>query len=427
MTRYSQRPPDATATIMKRHIVHLEIPDFYAALEQLRDPCRGRGPLAVAEPAARSLVCSVNRAARREGIREGMFLGQARRLCRRLRVVAPDFPFYRRRHRELVIALGRFSPLVEGTSPGRYFVDLTGTRRLWGPVPDTACRLERELLDRCRLRARIGLAVNKLVSRVAARCVVPGDLGWVFAGGERAFLRPLPVKLLPGVGIKTASVLEELGLVSVGQLADLDPQSLMAVFGKTAGRLVNLARGRDELPVVPFQDAPRLALVQTLERAEIDRSRLESFLWLQMEEAGWVLRRHNRYPEMMAMEIRYADGVGSRGEDRLEADEQHLDRCLFQRARKLFRRIFRRRVAVGRIRVEFQRFSMPFRQLSLIPGDGERRLQEKRLQQALDRVRLRFGRDSVFWASSRPGADVAEKVPEASGADPGGRLEWEFH
>ena len=127
-------------------IVHIGIPFFYAAMEELRRPELKKRPFVLAEPGARSIVQAVNRFAGKEGITEGMPLCRARRLCRRIQVLPSDYYYYRERNRDIVRDFGRFSPLVEGTHPGSYFIDITGTRRLWGPEPDIACRMEKELV-----------------------------------------------------------------------------------------------------------------------------------------------------------------------------------------------------------------------------------------------------------------------------------------
>lgn len=165
-----------------RYIVHLGIPNFYASLEELRHPELKHTPLVLTVPGPRAVVQGVNGIARHEGLREGMTFHQARRICHRLTVFPVDIPFYLEQHRHLLKDLERFSPLVEGTRPGRYFVDLTGTRRLWDPYPDVSFRMEKHLASQRGLHARVGLAGNKLVSQVASDCTVPGDLACIFPG-----------------------------------------------------------------------------------------------------------------------------------------------------------------------------------------------------------------------------------------------------
>jgi DNA polymerase IV len=162
-------------------------------------------------------------------------------------------------------------------------------------------------------------------------------------------------------------------------------------------RLLRIARGIDPTPVVPFQRIPRMNLVCHLDRDEIDRDRLESILFQQVEEAGWELRCHNRYPGKLAVEIRYADGGTARLERSLDPITVQIDKRLFQATRPVFRQVFQRRVAVRRLVLELSDFSMPGRQLALFPWEETRFDGEQRLQQALDDLRRRFGRQAVVW------------------------------
>lgn len=386
---------------MERRIVHLDIPDFYATLEELRSPELQRFPLALAEPGPRALIQGVNRLGREEGLGEGMVLSQARRSCKRLRVVPPDPFFYREQHRKNLDELSRYSPLVEGTLPGHYFVDLTGTRRLWGPPPDVACTLEYRLEVQRGLRARIGLASNKLVSRVAANCVDPGDLNCIFPGGEIPFLEPLPVTSLPGVGVRTTSRLADFNIHRIGQLAALSVQDLTAVFGTMGVRLSQLARGMDPNPVLPFQRVPGLQFARRMDRDEIERERLEAALFRLVEEAGWVLRAHNRHPGKFALEIHYTDGVAARRRHSLPPIPREVDRRLFRFLRPILSRLLERRVAVRRMVLELWEFSMPFRQMELFPWEEAPVQEDPKLQEAMDRIRRRFGRQAVSWGIGR--------------------------
>ena len=391
---------------MERHIAHIDIPDFCATLEELRRPELKKRPLVLAEPGPRAITQGVNRLARTEGIREGMPLGQAQRFCRRLLVMPPDGRYYHHQHQHLIEILGQFSPLVEGVTPGHYFVDLTGTRRLWGPCPDAASRMNRQLAAKERLEARIGLAANKLISQVAARCLPPGDLSCIFPGGETVFLAPLPVTALPGVGSKTSSRLLDFNIETIGQLAAISAGILAGVFGRMGSRLQQLAQGVDTTPVLPFRKIPQLCVVRTLGRDEIDRERLEALLFQQVEEAGWLLRRHNRYPGQLALEIRYADGVTVRHQHPLSPITAQLDQRLFRMARSAFDRLFRRRIAIRRLVLELSNFAMPARQLSLFPWEEATLVEDQKIQHAIDAIRHRFGRQAIVWGKTKRIADA---------------------
>ena len=383
---------------MLRNIVHLRIPDFYTAIEELRQPELKRRALVLAQGGERSVIQGVNGNAGKEGIREGLPLCRARRLCRRIHVMPSDFHHYREKHRDIAREFGIFSPLVEGSHPGSYFIDITGTHRLWGPGPDLACRMEKNLYGKMGLRARIGLASNKLVSQVAADCIGPGDLSFIFPGNEESFLAPLPVGLLPGVGEVTASRLAGFNILKIGQLASFPLDMLAAVFGRGAERLLKIAKGRDPAPVLPTHQVLRVSITKILDRDEIDQGRLESVLFQQVEEAGWNLRRHNRCPGNFSLQIRYADGVSVDTRRRISSGAVRTDRFLFRSILPVFYQLFRRRVAVRRLVLEFSDLAMPFSQLSLFTWETKKSSKDLDLQKVLDSIRMKFGKGIIAWA-----------------------------
>ena len=388
------------AELMLRNIVHLRIPDFYTAIEELRRPELKRRPLVLAQGGERSVIQGVNSNARKEGIREGLPLCRARRLCRRIHVMPSDFYHYREKHRDIVREFGIFSPLVEGSHPGSYFIDITGTHRLLGPGPDLACRVEKNLYWKMGLRARIGLASNKLVSQVAADCIGPGDLSFIFPGNEESFFSPLPVDLLPGVGEVTTSRLAGFNILKIGQLASFPLDMLAAVFGRSAERLLKIAKGMDHSPVLPAQQAQRISGMKILDRDEIDPRRLESVLFQQVEEVGWNLRRHNRRPGNFRLEILYADGMPVDIRRRIFPGSFQSDRFLFRSILPAFYQLFQRRVAVRRLVLEFSDLVMPFTQLSIFTWEKKTSAKERDLQKVLDAIRMKFGKGIITWGKT---------------------------
>jgi DNA polymerase-4 len=255
----------------------------------------------------------------------------------------------------------------------------------------------RQLAAKKGLDARVGIASNKLISQIAAHCITPGDLSCIFPGGETSFLAPLPVITLPGVGSKTSSRLMDFNIETVGQLAVIPSETLCSIFGRMGSRLLQIARGVDSTPVLPFRKVPRLCVARTLERDEIDRQRLEAILFQQVEEAGWLLRCHNRYPGQFVLEIRYADGVTVRNQQPLSPIISHIDQRLFCVARFTFNRLVQRRIAIRRMVVELSDFTMPLRQLSLFSWEEAALLHDQEIQKAIDAVRHRFGPRAVSW------------------------------
>ena len=147
-------------------------------------------------------------------------------------------------------------------------------------------------------------------------------------------------------------------------------------------RLLQLAQGLDATPVLPFRKVPRLCVAHTLERDEIDRERLEAILFQQVEDAGWMLRCHNRYPGQLVLEIRYADGVTVRNQHPLSPITSQVDQRLFRVARSAFDRLVQRRIAIRRLVLELSDFAMPFRQLSLFPWEEATFDDDQKIQRA---------------------------------------------
>jgi DNA polymerase-4 len=235
---------------------------------------------------------------------------------------------------------------------------------------------------------------------VAASCIPPGDLSCIFPGGEAPFLAPLPVTFLPGVGSKTASRLSDFNIQQISQLSALSAEMLSGVFGRTGVRLLRFSQGIDPTPVIPFEEMPRLCVMQSLAQDEIDRERLKAVLFKQAEEVGWILRNHNRYPGKFSLEIRYADGATVRSRHQLSPMTTCVDRRLFQVIVSAFNQLVQRRIAIRRMALEFSEFSMPLRQMSLFPWEEASFGEERELQRTLDSIRRRFGHQVISWGQA---------------------------
>ena len=173
--------------------------------------------------------------------------------------------------------------------------------------------------------------------------------------------------------------------------------------------------------MLPFRKVPRLCVAHTLERDEIDRERLEAILFQQVEEVGWMLRCHNRYPGQLALEIRYADGVTVRNQHPLSPITTQVDQRLFRVARSAFDRLVQRRIAIRRLVLELSDFAMPFRQLSLFPWEEATLDEDQKIQKAIDAVRHRFGRQAIFWGKTGGISDVGCRMSDFKS---GGLTTW---
>jgi len=237
--------------VTERTILHVDLDAFFAAVEQRDRPeLRGR-PVVVGggTPDQRGVVSAASYEARKFGIHSAMPLRTAGALCPDAVFLPVDGRKYQAVSREVMTILRRFTPLVEPISIDEAFLDVSASRALFGDGPAIGRAIRSAILAEVQLTASVGVARNKLVAKIASDLRKPDALVVVEPGSEAAFLAPLPIQRLGGVGERTAAALAELGVTTMGQLADLPADLLVRRFGKHGATLADRARGIDEDPV----------------------------------------------------------------------------------------------------------------------------------------------------------------------------------
>jgi DNA polymerase IV len=227
-------------------ILHADVDAFYASVEQRDDPrLRGR-PVIVGG----GVVLAASYEAKAHGVRTAMPGAHARRLCPDAIVVTPRMSAYAEASKAMYRVFEDTTPLVEGLSIDEAFLDVRGMRRIAGAPSEIAVRLRREVRERVGLPITVGVARTKFLAKVASGVAKPDGLIVVPPDGELAFLHPLPVERLWGVGAVTAGKLRDRGITTVGEVAELAEGSLVSLLGRAAGRHLNaLAHNRDPRPV----------------------------------------------------------------------------------------------------------------------------------------------------------------------------------
>lgn len=352
---------------MEREILHVNTDDFYASVLRLRDPAlRGRA-VVVAGPAPRGMVVSASYEARGDGVSRGMTVSSARRLCPRGVLVPPDWDLFRRASRAIFDVLRCYSPLVEAASLDEGYVDYTGCGRLMGHVLDAGCRIKSEVLRETGLQISLGVASNKLVSRVASRTAKCAHLVDVYPGYERSFLAPVPIRRFPIVGERRAALLRELGIARVGEILRFREEVFTFCFGPWGRRLYRGAMGEDRTGVRP-RPAPdeRFTAAEVLEPDRVQRRLLESSLYRLAERLGEGLRSERFLAGSLLLEVRYADGVAAAGRGKLVPPASGDDR-LFETAGGILARIFNRRVRVRCLALSARRIEPEPLQYDLFP------------------------------------------------------------
>jgi DNA polymerase-4 len=394
---------------MDRQIVCYKIPFLEVALARLEDPALRQCPVAIASiHTPRACLRELSSEAEQEGLSVGMPVEHARRLCPRLHILPPD-PFrVGIAHQHLLDVITHFSPMWEPVRPGYFFMDLTGTTRLFGAAVDTAARIEREVIHRHALPGVMGVSSNKLVSRVAAMLIQPTQLYDVRPGAERVFLAPLPVTVLPGLtesGRHTIwTLLQDLNLRTLGELATVPISQLAVVFGGHAALLHRWANGIDPSPVLSPVQHPAVEATLILDPDEVDDSRLLNSLYGLLEELCRTLRQQQRVCRQLTLTLRHSNELEISRHQRFPTGtywEVDMYPCL----KNLFFGCFTRRVRIRRMGLRAEVLDRPQEQLSLFDvetPDSRKHARMRRLSLALDRLRSQFGNSVVRWGRASP-------------------------
>lgn len=389
-----------------RKILHLDLDAFFCAVEALRDPELEGQPFAVGGlPNQRGVVASCSYAARLYGVRSAMPMTRALALCPSLIVVHGRHHDYGRISQQVMAHLHNLSHAVEQISIDEAFLDVSDLR---APPEELARELQATIWNDLHLPCSIGGAANKLVAKIAnnvgkARVKTgapPMAITIVPPGEEAAFLAPLPVRELWGVGPKSAERLVALGITTIGDLAAWPQDDLEKRFGQHGGDLARRARGLDDRPVAPEHETKSISHETTFERDISDWDVLCRTLRHLAEGVGRRLRRANLRGATVKLKLRWADFSTITRQTTLPHPTD-LDAEIYEAAAALFEKAWASRAPVRLIGVGVSGLQEPVEQLGLWETPSER---GRRLQQALDAVRARFGRDAVQRAS-----DLAEQ------------------
>jgi DNA polymerase IV len=371
-----------------RQIIHLTINSFPIAVERVVHPdLRGR-PVVVAPPgSSRSVVLALSSEAWDSGVRRGMVLSKAMKYCRNVMVLSPNEPLYSRASRAIYRVLEGFSPLLEPSGYGHAYLDITGTIRLFGPARDTAWNAQKEIRRQLRLEASLGVASNKMVSKIASEAARTSGLQDVPFGNESSFISPLPVRVLPGVGFQTERLLEELNLRIIQDIAAMKLEHLTLAFGRSGFALHQHALGIDNTPVRPASAVPAVDCEETLVEDSNEYELLKRMLVNICDDAGKELRRRKQYAGRMELRIRFTDQQEKARSLKMIPPAQS-SAVLYGRALPALNLILNRRTRVRNMHLHLTELSTGLVQMELFSDPKVER--QARLESALDQLRRRW-------------------------------------
>ncbi len=377
---------------MARAIIHLDMDAFYASVEQRDDPALRGKPVIVGGHPRRGVVLAASYEVRPFGVRSAIPMARALKLAPHAAVVAPRFAAYAEASERVFSIFESVTPLVEPLSLDEAFLDVTGSQTLFGAPADIARSLRARIAAEVGLPSSAGIAPVKFAAKIASDLAKPNGQREV-TGDVAAFLAPLPVSRLWGVGPKTEEALAALGLKTIGDVAAREAGWLAERLGSGAEHLWQLSRGIDEREVVPDREAKSMGAEDTFEEDLDDPERLRSHVHSQALRVGRRLRRAGVKARVVQLKIKFSDFQTLTRRSTLDLPTDDGQR-LYREAMALFARVPKGR-AVRLTGVSAQELVGQAGQLSLFQT---RPVRSQRLNQALDRIAERYGSKAVTTA-----------------------------
>lgn len=366
----------------QRAIIHVDMDAFYASVECLDNPDLVGKPVVVGGLGPRGVVATASYEARVFGVHSALPMGRARRLCPQADFIRPRLARYREKSAEVFSIFRDFTPLVEGLSLDEAFLDVSGSLRLFGSHAEIGHKIKQRIQQETGLTASVGLAHNKFLAKLASDVQKPDGLVIVTPDQVHAFLDPMPISRLWGVGKRTAPRIRALGVLTIGQLRRTDITILQPVLGNRAAHFQRLARGEDERPVSPGQPDKSISHEVTFDQDILDRTELLAELQRQAEAVSRRLRAQGLMASTVVVKIRdpaFHTVTRSRSMRACSNSTQ----TLYRMARALFEKW-----REGHSSTPLRLLGMGVTGLEAAPADGEGNgdLVDSRADQSIDRV-----------------------------------------
>ncbi|MEN8614916.1 DNA polymerase IV [Dehalogenimonas sp. THU2] len=379
---------------MTRRIMHIDLDAFFVSVEQVFDPSLKGKPVAVGgiPGHGRGVVAAASYEARQFGVHSGMPLREAERRCPKCIFLSGHFERYRDASRKFMAILADFSPFLEPVGIDEAYLEVTGFESLHGTLKAMGEKIRRHIRDEIGIGASIGLASAKIVAKVASKSAKPDGIVEVPDGAEAAFLAPLPIGRLPGIGEQTEKALHGLGIHTLGELARLPRSTLADRFGKYGEVLHDHARGIDRRPVERPAEAKSVSYETTLNEDTRDRDFLEATLRYLSEKTGARLRRYGQKGGVIHIRLRFSDFTTITRQRSL-GFATDANEIIYEEALKLFAK------ALDHSRLPVRLLGVGVGDLggveTQLPLSGAGAAGFAAIDRALDRIRKKYGFSSI--------------------------------
>ena len=381
---------------MPTRVMHIDVDAFFASVEQLRDPRLRGKPVAVGN----GVVASPSYEARKLGVTTAMPIHQALRICPQLIVLDGRHDVYRCFTEATWEICRRYAPALE-TFLDEAFADFSGTEEICPDLLGLGARIQKEVLEEVGLPVTIGIAKNRMVSKLAAKTVKPRGLREIPEGQEEAFLLPLPIEKIAGMGPKTTALFHDMNIRTVREFREIPLATLEAMLGKVGVSLHERARGEDSRPIHEREIPKQISRETSLEKPTADRGELEGVLFYLVDRAIRAIRKLGLRTRTMRIRVRYSDG--EENETSVSFPPTAFDEEIQPLARQLLWKLYTRRVTVRFVGSGFSNFQADEGQLELFSDASL-----ARFHAAVDAIRDKFGHGAIVAGRA---IDLLGKLP----------------
>jgi len=320
---------------LQRAIIHVDMDAFYASVECLDDPALEGLPVVVGGLGPRGVVATASYQARAFGIHSALPMSRAKRLCPQARFIRPRMSRYREKSAEVFAVFRDFTPQVESLSLDEAFLDVSGSLKLFGSPLEIGTRIKNRIKTETGLTASVGLAHNKFLAKIASDLDKPDGLVFIDPEKVHAFLDPMPISRLWGIGSKTAPRLRALGILTIGQLRRTDKSIIQPVLGNRTAHFLRLSDGEDDREVEPERPDQSISHEVTFDANVIEPDILLAALQKQSEDVSRRLRAQGLMASTVVVKIRDA-GFSTVTRSRSMRACSNSTRTLYRMARALF-------------------------------------------------------------------------------------------
>jgi len=374
-----------------RTIVHMDLDTFFVAVERLMNIQLIGKPVIIGGFSDRSVVASCSYEARTYGVHSAMPMKMARMLCPDAIVVRGDMEQYTKYSNMVTDVIAESAPLYEKASIDEHYLDITGMDRFFGSMKWTH-ELRQRIIRETGLPISLGLSVNKTVCKIATGEAKPN--GELEIPVERVipFLGPLSISKIPGIGEKTYRLLRSMGIATIDTLGHMPPEMMEKVLGQNGLIIWKKANGIDTTPVIPYSERKSISTETTFEQDTIDIHMINELLVRMVEKIAFTLRKKQKLTSCITLKIRYSNFDTHTVQQRIGYTS--FDHVLIPLAKELFRKLYQRRMLIRLVGVRFSHLVTGVQQIDLFDQTPEL----INLYQAMDRMRLRYGRDKLVRA-----------------------------